>query len=77
MQDLKIVHRDLKLENLLLSERNFKDLGLSRNLSEINLTTTICGTPLYSAPEVLSGDYYDFKAVIWSFGSILYELLTG
>ena len=41
MQDLKIVHKDLKLENLFLSERNFKDLGLSRNLSEINLTTTI------------------------------------
>ena len=59
MQELKIIHRDLKLENLLLSAKNedgnikIADLGLSRNLDEVPVTATICGTPLYSAPEVL------------------------
>ena len=83
MCDLSIIHRDLKLENLLLSQDDVKgdikiaDLGLSRNLTDTAMTATICGTPLYSAPEVLSGDFYNFKADTWSLGAIVYELLIG
>ena len=83
MNDLNIVHRDLKLENLLLSKKGCKgnikiaDLGLSRNLADGSVAVTICGTPLYSAPEVLAGDFYNYKADMWSFGAILYELMTG
>ena len=43
----------------------------------MNFTATICGTPLYSAPEVLSGEEYNHKADLWSFGAILYELIVG
>ena len=83
MFDLDIIHRDLNLENLLLTSKDDKakikiaDLGLSMNLKDSGVTATICGTPLYSAPEVLKGDFYNYKADTWSFGAILYELLVG
>ncbi|KAJ5073333.1 serine/threonine-protein kinase unc-51-related [Anaeramoeba ignava] len=38
---------------------------------------TICGTPLYMAPEVLREDSYNYKADLWSLGAILYEMITG
>ena len=41
------------------------------------MAITICGTPLYSAPEVLAGEPYSYKADVWSMGAILYELLVG
>ena len=61
MSDLNIIHRDLKPENILLDKKcckgNIKiiDLGLSRYLADYAMAETICGTPLYSAPEVLVG----------------------
>ncbi|GMH43205.1 hypothetical protein BSKO_11127 [Bryopsis sp. KO-2023] len=78
----RVIHRDLKPENILLDEEgNVKvaDFGLAAISAPFsgNLTT-ICGTPEFLAPEVISGREYDGPAVdIWSMGVILYEFMSG
>lgn len=82
----RILHRDLKPQNILLN--NFKDVqnmqaklcdfGLARYMdSNTFLMTSIKGTPLYMAPEVLHDNLYDEKADFWSIGCIIYEALCG
>ncbi|XVF14956.1 hypothetical protein REPUB_Repub09cG0106000 [Reevesia pubescens] len=78
-----IIHRDLKPENILLS--GFKDdvvlkiadFGLSRSVDPDQYAQTVCGSPLYMAPEVLQFQRYDEKVDMWSLGAILFELLNG
>ncbi|EPQ27686.1 uncharacterized protein PFL1_04824 [Pseudozyma flocculosa PF-1] len=76
-----IVHRDLKLENVLLDERcNVKlgDFGFTREFEGKRLMDTFCGTTGYAAPEMLAGKRYTGQEVdIWSLGIILYALLCG
>ncbi|GAA5961624.1 hypothetical protein JCM21900_002829 [Sporobolomyces salmonicolor] len=76
-----VVHRDLKLENVLLDERvNVKiaDLGFGREFEKGKWMDTWVGTLGYCAPEVVSGKKYRGEEVdIWSLGVILYALLTG
>ena len=74
-----IIHRDLKLSNVLLSDKmevKLCDFGLAiENRGENN--KTICGTPNYIAPEILNNRNsfnYSFETDIWSFGIILYSL---
>ncbi|KAK7466416.1 serine/threonine-protein kinase gin4 [Stygiomarasmius scandens] len=75
-----IAHRDLKPENILLdSDFNIKiaDFGLAAFQSD-QLLHSACGSPHYTAPEVLIGDGYDgIVADVWSCGIILYALLVG
>lgn len=75
-----IVHRDIKSANLLLSNDRktikFIDFGLSKIFS-IDLNSTICGSPLYMAPELLNQQDYDSKSDIWSLGVLLYEMVYG
>mmetsp|Transcript_748 Transcript_748/g.2691 ORF Transcript_748/g.2691 Transcript_748/m.2691 type:complete len:649 (-) Transcript_748:48-1994(-) len=73
-----ILHRDLKSHNLLVDKDwNVKvaDFGLSR--AQIQATMTATGTPQWSAPEVIRHERYSTKADVYSFGVIIYELLSG
>lgn len=76
------VHRDLKLENILLDKHgNVKlvDFGFTREYQgTANYLQTWCGTVCYSAPEMLKGEKYAGEKVdLWSLGIILYALLCG
>jgi serine/threonine protein kinase len=84
MHNKYIVHRDLKLANILLNsieeevlDIRIADFGLAKKLRPGQLISEKCGTPTYIAPEVLRGEPYSFKVDIFSLGSIMYNLLTG
>lgn len=83
----KVVHRDLKLENILLVSQDrsnleikIADFGFAKELGEKEQEFLQCGTPIYMAPEIFDPDNeggYRFKVDIWSAGVIAYLLLTG
>jgi len=75
----KIMHRDFKLANILKHNGNIKiaDFGFSKLLGNDSKATTMLGSPLNMAPEILNGSEYDNKADIWSIGTVFYELLFG
>jgi serine/threonine protein kinase len=73
-----IVHRDLKPSNLLVDENwNVKvaDFGFAR-IKEENATMTRCGTPCWTAPEVIRGEKYSEKADVYSFGIVMWQVVT-
>jgi len=77
-----VLYRDLKPENLLLTEDGhicMTDFGISKEglASDNDRTATFCGTPEYLAPEVLEGNGYGKAIDWWSFGTLMYEMLTG
>ena len=53
------------------------DFGFARVLPSTSLADTLCGSPLYMAPEILRYERYDAKADLWSVGTVLYEMVTG
>jgi len=82
MHSHRIIHRDLKLGNLFLSDKmeiKIGDFGLATKLEfDGEKKKTICGTPNYIAPEVLDGKAgHSYEVDIWSLGVILYTLLIG
>uniref|UniRef100_A0A3Q2ZNW6 non-specific serine/threonine protein kinase n=1 Tax=Kryptolebias marmoratus TaxID=37003 RepID=A0A3Q2ZNW6_KRYMA len=83
LHKLGVVHRDLKIENLLLDEQdNIKliDFGLSNVAFILGYSdpfSTQCGSPAYAAPELLSRKKYGPKVDVWSIGVNMYAMLTG
>lgn len=81
LHSLNIVYRDLKPENILLDFQGhivLTDFGLCKEgISQLDTTTTFCGTPEYLAPEVLRKQPYDNTVDWWCLGSVLYEMLFG
>lgn len=82
LDENNIRHRDLKLENVLIKNENNKkiiklgDFGLSKYAYENENISTMCGTPIYMAPEILNGNYTS-NADIWSIGIMMYILHYG
>ena len=86
--DLKLLHRDLKPQNVFLKEDVSKgridssqiklgDFGISKMLAASQgLAQTQCGTPLYMSPEMCRGESYTRAADVWALGCIMYELMT-
>ncbi|CAL9246465.1 unnamed protein product [Arabidopsis halleri] len=83
LRENNIIHRDLKPQNLLLSTDDndaalkIADFGFARSLQPRGLAETLCGSPLYMAPEIMQLQKYDAKADLWSVGAILFQLVTG
>ncbi|XP_066877855.1 serine/threonine-protein kinase ULK2 isoform X10 [Kogia breviceps] len=84
-----IIHRDLKPQNILLSYANRRkstvsgirikiaDFGFARYLRSNMMAATLCGSPMYMAPEVIMSQHYDAKADLWSIGTVIYQCLVG
>lgn len=83
LRDNNLIHRDLKPQNLLLctdddnAALKIADFGFARSLQPRGLAETLCGSPLYMAPEIMQLQKYDAKADLWSVGAILFQLVTG
>ena len=74
------VHRDLKLENILVNQKGYLkviDYGLANIIIENEANTTFCGTLEYQAPEMILGCGYDKNVDWWAFGILLYEMKFG
>lgn len=74
----RILHRDLKPHNFLLTADNqikITDFSFAKFFEPNSMSATICGSPLYMAPELLKGEMYTNKSDLWSLGVILYQLL--
>lgn len=76
-----IIHRDIKLENLLLDENKtlkIIDFGFSVCVKSDQKINNFCGTPTYMAPEIVSKkDYFGPPIDVWALGVLLYVLLCG
>eukprot|EP01147_Barroeca_monosierra_P005054 gene5054-6966_t len=80
VHSLGIIYRDLKPENILLHASGhivLTDFGLCKEYTEEGRTFSFCGTVEYMAPEVVNRRGHDQTADWWSFGVLMFEMLTG
>eukprot|EP00826_Nyctotherus_ovalis_P046674 TRINITY_DN5306_c0_g1_i3.p1 TRINITY_DN5306_c0_g1~~TRINITY_DN5306_c0_g1_i3.p1 ORF type:complete len:500 (-),score=133.51 TRINITY_DN5306_c0_g1_i3:177-1676(-) len=78
VHDRKILHRDIKAQNIFLTRNSrclLGDFGIAKILSATKgFAHTVIGTPYYLSPEIIERNKYSFKSDIWSLGVLLYEL---
>jgi len=76
----KILHRDIKTQNIFLDSGNaikLGDFGIARTLGGTQeMARTMVGTPYYMSPEIFTGKPYNHKSDIWALGCCLFEMLT-
>jgi NIMA (never in mitosis gene a)-related kinase len=78
VHDSKILHRDLKCQNIFITKGNIiklGDFGIACILSNtLENAKTMAGTPFNLSPEIIDGKEYSYKSDIWSLGIVLYEI---
>ena len=75
-----VIYRDLKPENIVVDEKGYiklVDFGLSKKLKLNEKAFSLCGTPEYHSPEVITGQGYSKSSDWWALGMLIYELLIG
>lgn len=81
LHDNRIIHRDLKAGNIMMTAHGqckIGDFGVSAQLNNtMQQRKTTCGTPLFMAPEIITGDHYSAKADIWSLGILAIQMAQG
>lgn len=82
LSDNDIVHRDIKPSNILLHRSNnvrivkLADFGFAKKLAAEDMSKTFCGSPMYMAPETVTGCEYDKTVDMWAFGTVVYQMTT-
>ena len=80
MHSKNIIHRDIKLENILIDSKGhikLTNFGISKLLKNDEKAQTMIGTAYYMAPEIASGKRYDKAVDWWSLGVVMFVLLEG
>jgi len=81
VHDRKILHRDLKTQNIFLTKAGdavLGDFGIARvfRSQKKEMASTVIGTPYYMSPEIMASKAYDYKSDLWALGCILYEVCS-